>query len=401
MTIAHTSATADNSAVDNDAASNPAATTATTATTAPTATTATSTPAPTDADRAAAAAADGIQIRDLKKIYISDDGPKTALHDVSLDIAPGDVYGIIGLSGAGKSTLVRCINGLESYDAGSLTVQGKQVRNLHGKDLRDLRRGIGMIFQSFNLMPSRTAAGNIELALLDSGLSAQQRHERIAELLRLVGLADKADSYPSELSGGQKQRIAIARALANNPRILLSDEATSALDPATTKSILALLRRLHDELGLTIVVITHQMSVIKEICSRVAVIDHGTICEEGRTFDVFANPRTPLTQAFVATTSSLGKVNNLLESGSPLVELRPGQTLLKMHYISKDVSEALVSHISRTFDIDLNIIFGDIDVIDDSPLGGLVVIADGAKDRVDAAVDYLRSRNIGIEVLAS
>lgn len=384
------------------------ATPAPTAPTAPDPATAPPTTAPpTAADshssdsRAAAAAARGIQIRGLKKTYLTDDGPRTALHDVSLDIAPGDIYGIIGLSGAGKSTLVRCINGLETYDAGSLTVQGREVRDLHGKQLRELRRGIGMIFQSFNLMPSRTAAGNVELALLDSGLPAEQRRARVTELLTLVGLADKADSYPSQLSGGQKQRVAIARALANKPEILLSDEATSALDPATTKQILALLRRLHDELGLTIVVITHQMAVIKQICSRVAVIDHGTICEEGRTFDVFATPRTPLTQAFVATTSSLGKVNDLLESGSPLVDLNPGQTLLKMHYISQEVSEALVSHISRTFGIDLNIIVGDIDVIDDAPLGGLVVIADGAKDHVDAAVDYLRSRNIGIEVLAS
>ncbi|OZG51836.1 ABC transporter, ATP-binding protein [Pseudoscardovia radai] len=347
------------------------------------------------------ARANGIHIAGLTKTYIGDEGRKVALHDVDIDIAEGDVYGVIGLSGAGKSTLVRCINGLESYDKGSVTVRGHEVGDLSKKQLRDLRRGIGMIFQSFNLMPSRTAAGNVELALLDSDLTAAQRATRVSRLLDLVGLKDKADSYPSELSGGQKQRVAIARALANNPKVLLSDEATSALDPSTTKSILKLLRRLHDDLGLTIVIITHQMSVIKQICNRVAVIDHGTITEEGRTFDVFANPRTPLTQAFVATTSSLGKIDDLIADKSPLIALHPGQVLLRMRYISQEVSEALVSHISRTFGIDANIIVGDIDVIDDAPLGGLVVILDGAADRIEAAIDYLRNRNIGIEVLTA
>lgn len=257
-----------------------------------------------------------------------------------------------------------------------------------------------MIFQSFNLMPSRTVAGNVELALLDSGLDRETRAARVKELLGLVDLSDKAQSYPNELSGGQKQRVAIARALANNPSILLSDEATSALDPNTTKSILKLLKHLHDTLGLTIIIITHQMSVIKQICNRVAVIEHGTIVEEGKVFDIFANPQAPLTQAFVATTSNLGKINDLLEDHSPLVDLKPGQVLLRMKYISKEVSEALVSHISRSFDLDVNIVFGDIDIIDNAPLGGLVVIVEGPADRSQAAIEYLKSRNIGIEVLA-
>ncbi|MBW3095049.1 ATP-binding cassette domain-containing protein [Bifidobacterium sp. 64T4] len=341
-----------------------------------------------------------VAIQGLKKVYRSGGEEKIALHDVSLNIEEGDIYGIIGLSGAGKSTLVRCINGLERYDGGSLTVHGQEIANLRGADLRALRRKIGMIFQSFNLMPSRTVAGNVELALLDSVKDKDERRSEVEELLKLVGLSDKADAYPSELSGGQKQRVAIARALANKPDILLSDEATSALDPNTTKSILALLRNLHDTLGLTIIVITHQMSVIKQICNKVAVIEHGTIVEEGNVFDIFANPKSALTQSFVATTSNLGKINDLLEEHSPLVQLGPGQVLLRMKYISKEVSEALVSHISRTFGIDVNIIFGDIDVIDNAPLGGLVVILDGPEDRIKAAVDYLKDRNIGIEVLA-
>ncbi|WP_137654486.1 methionine ABC transporter ATP-binding protein [Bifidobacterium moukalabense] len=340
-----------------------------------------------------------VAIRDLKKTYRTEDGEKVALHDVNLDIAKCDIYGIIGLSGAGKSTLVRCINGLEQYDGGSVIVDGREIAVLPKHDLRTVRRSIGMIFQSFNLMPSRTVAGNVELALLDSGLDKNRRKSRVKELLKLVGLSEKADNYPNELSGGQKQRVAIARALANNPSVLLSDEATSALDPNTTKSILKLLKHLHDTLGLTIVIITHQMSVIKQICNRVAVIDRGTIVEEGRVFDIFANPKAPLTQAFVATTSNLGKINDLLEDGSDLVNLHSGQVLLRMKYISKEVSEALVSHISRSFDIDVNIIFGDIDIIDDAPLGGLVAILDGPADRIETAIGYLKSRNIGIEVL--
>ena len=329
-----------------------------------------------------------ISIQKLKKVYSTEDGDKIALHDVDLNIEKGDIYGIIGLSGAGKSTLVRCVNGLERYDGGSVSVEGREIASLGKRDLRTLRRSIGMIFQTFNLMPSRSVAENVELALLDSGLAKRSRSERVAELLELVHLSDKGNDYPSELSGGQKQRVAIARALANRPDILLSDEATSALDPNTTKSILRLLKDLHDTLGLTIVIITHQMSVIKRICNRVAVID------------LFANPRASLTRAFVSTASNLGKVNDLLDDGSELVSRKPGWLLLRMKYAAKGVSEALVSHISRTFGIDVNIIFGDIDVVDGAPLGGLVVIFEGTEECNKAAIDYLKTRNVEVEVLA-
>ncbi|MCI1673906.1 MAG: ATP-binding cassette domain-containing protein [Bifidobacterium tibiigranuli] len=339
-----------------------------------------------------------IAISNLVKRYKTEDGEKTALDGINLSIEQGDIYGIIGLSGAGKSTLVRCINGLERYQEGSLHVLGKDVRQLRRQELRELRREVGMIFQSFNLMPSRTAAGNVELAFRGKDDRAE-RSKRAVELLDLVGLADKADSYPSELSGGQQQRVAIARALVNNPKILLSDEATSALDPSTTKSILALLRHLHDALGLTIVIITHQMSVIKQICNKVAVIDSGSIVEEGNVFDIFVNPKAPLTRAFVETTSNLGKVQDLIEAKSPLVEIQPGQELLRMRYVSKQVSEALISHISRDFNIDANIIFGDVDIIDDAPLGGLVVALKGDPHDITNANAYLQGRGIGIEVL--
>lgn len=339
-----------------------------------------------------------VEISHLTKIYHSDDeGDKTALSDISLTVQPGDIYGIIGLSGAGKSTLVRCINGLEGYDSGSVKVRGREVKGLAPRDLRALRQETGMIFQHFNLMPSRTVAGNVGLPLR----SRPNRRSRVPRLLDLVGLEDLADRYPSELSGGQQQRVAIARALANSPDILLSDEATSALDPTTTKSILQLLRDLHDRLGITIVLITHEMSVVRQICNKIAVIDHGTIVERGRVFDVFANPQASLTRSFVSTTSNLDKVNDLIQQDSPLVRLEPGQMLLRMSYVTKEVSEALVSRISRIYDLDVNIIFGDIDVVEGAPLGGLVVRLSGRADQIAGALDYLRERHIGIEVLKS
>lgn len=343
-----------------------------------------------------------VEIQNLTKTYHSDDEEdKVALDNVSLSINRGDIFGIIGLSGAGKSTLVRCINGLEGYDSGSVRVRGSEVGELNPADLRSLRRQTGMIFQHFNLMPSRTVAGNVELPLCEGGMKKAERWARVSELLDLVGLSDLADHYPAELSGGQQQRVAIARALANKPDILLSDEATSALDPNTTKSILQFLRDLHDNLDLTIVMITHEMSVIRQICNRIAVIDRGTIVEEGKVFDVFASPRAQLTRSFVATTSNLDKIRDLLDQDSPLVALEPGEVILRMSYVTKEVSEALVSHISRSFNLDVNIIFGDIDLVEGAPLGGLVVKITGRPDRIQAATDYLKSRNIGIEVLKS
>ncbi|MFT8356043.1 MAG: ATP-binding cassette domain-containing protein [Bifidobacterium aquikefiri] len=339
-----------------------------------------------------------ITISNLTKTFPGEEGEHIALQSVNLAVEKGDIYGIMGLSGAGKSTLVRCINGLEHYDSGTVTVNAKEVGSLNRGDLRMLRRDIGMIFQSFNLMPSRTVAGNVELAFRNRKDRAA-RESRVCELLDLVGLADKADSYPNELSGGQKQRVAIARALVNNPSILLSDEATSALDPNTTQSILDLLRNLHDRLGLTIVVITHQMAVIKQICNKVAVIADGSIVEEGKVFDLFVNPQARLTKSFIETTSNLEKISALIEHNSPLIALHPGEILLRMRYVSKQVSQALISIISRQFNIDANIIFGDIDVVDNAPLGGLVVIFKGKASDVREAIEFLKKRDIRIEVL--
>ena len=232
-------------------------------------------------------------------------------------------------------------------------------------------------------------------------MSRSALNSRAMELLELVGIADKAGAYPSELSGGQKQRAAIARALASDPEILLCDEATSALDPQTTEAILKLLKKLNAQLGLTIVLITHQMNVVKEICTRTAVMENGRVVEQGDVFEIFANPQEKVTRSFVDTTSSLSGINTLIEEKSPLVQLKPGQKILRFKYLERSACEALVSTISRRFNIDLNIIFGSIEIIGDNPIGGLVVIADGKEDDIRDAVKYLCDINVGVEVILS
>ena len=249
-----------------------------------------------------------IELKNISKDFGSGEKAVHAVRDVSLSIGSGEIFGIIGFSGAGKSTLVRCINLLERPSSGSVFVAGQDLTALSAKDLRAARKKIGMIFQHFNLMPSRTVAGNVAYPLKGSGLSKEDIQKKVATLLELVGIGDKADAYPSQLSGGQKQRVAIARALANDPQVLLCDEATSALDPQTTKAILHLLKHLNETLGITIVLITHEMAVVKEICDRVAVMEYGRVVEQGEVFTVFAEPKQDITKSFIHTTSNLRKV---------------------------------------------------------------------------------------------
>ena len=238
-----------------------------------------------------------IELKNISKDFGSGEKAVHAVRDVSLSIGSGEIFGIIGFSGAGKSTLVRCINLLERPSSGSVFVAGQDLTALSAKDLRAARKKIGMIFQHFNLMPSRTVAGNVAYPLKGSGLSKEDIQKKVATLLELVGIGDKADAYPSQLSGGQKQRVAIARALANDPQVLLCDEATSALDPQTTKAILHLLKHLNETLGITIVLITHEMAVVKEICDRVAVMEYGRVVEQGEVFTVFAEPKQAITKS--------------------------------------------------------------------------------------------------------
>ena len=322
-----------------------------------------------------------------------------AVKDVSLSVGRGEIFGIIGFSGAGKSTLVRCINLLERPTAGNVTVDGKRLTELSPKELRRERKKIGMIFQHFNLMPSRTVAGNVAYPLRGSGLSRKEIADRVQSLLTLVGIADKISAYPGQLSGGQKQRVAIARALANNPSVLLCDEATSALDPQATKAILHLLKHLNETLGITIILITHEMAVVKEICQRVAVMEHGRVVEEGEVFHVFAAPKQEITRRFIHTTSNLQKVEDLIAEHSPVVRLQPGEVIVRLSYLQKNVSEPLISTVSQKFGISLNIIFADITIVQDAPIGGTVAIISGDRGKITEAMEYLIEKNVGVEVI--
>jgi D-methionine transport system ATP-binding protein len=341
-----------------------------------------------------------IVLENVGKSFETENHSVEAVRDVNLKIGRGEVYGIIGFSGAGKSTLGRCINLLERPTAGKVFVDGVELTGLAERELRRARRKIGMIFQQFNLFASRTVAQNIAYPLAYSGLSGKQIATRVRDLLNLVGLEDKEHAYPSQLSGGQKQRVAIARALANEPGVLLCDEATSSLDPQTTLSILKLLKDVNTKLGLTIVVITHEMQVVKEICDRVAIMENGRIVEEGDVFSVFADPKRQITRDFIDTTSNLSKIYALVAQNADIVKLRPGERIVKLKYLEKDVSEALVSTISRRFNIDANIIFGDIEILGESPIGGLVFIASGQNENIDGALAFLREKNVGVEVIA-
>ena len=322
-----------------------------------------------------------------------------ALRDVSLHIKQGEIFGIIGYSGAGKSTLVRVINLLERPDLGRVMVGGQDLTAMNPRELRQARRKIGMIFQHFSLLPSRTVSGNIAFPLKYTGLSKEEIQAKVTTLLNLVELSDKASAYPSQLSGGQKQRVAIARALAADPQVLLCDEATSALDPQTTLSILRLLKKVNEQLGITIVIITHEMAVIKEICDRVAVMEGGRVVELGTVFEVFASPREEITRRFIETTGTMHRVQEMIDGDSPILRLAPGELLVRLQYAQRSPSAPMVSLVSRRFDIDLNILFGNVEIIGGSPLGALVVVASGEANKVQEALAYMMEQNVKVEVL--
>lgn len=340
-----------------------------------------------------------IRLENVSKTFTDSNKEVHAVNNVSLTINDGDIFGIIGFSGAGKSTLVRCINLLEKPTEGKVFVDDAEITALSGKELRKARKKIGMIFQHFNLMPSRTIFGNVAYPLRGSGLSKEEIKEKVHHLLELVGISEKENAFPSQLSGGQKQRVAIARALANDPNILLCDEATSALDPQTTKSILKLLQQLNQTLGITVVVITHEMAVVKEICNRVAVMDHGDVVEEGEVFHVFASPKEPLTRSFIKTTSNLQKIEELIAAGSPVVATKKGELIVRLTYVEKNTSEPLISTVTQKFGIILNIVFADVEIVQNAPIGGTVAIVSGESSRIDEALQYLRDKNVGVEVI--
>jgi D-methionine transport system ATP-binding protein len=339
-----------------------------------------------------------IELHDLSKTF---EGKRRveAVKDVSLTVEEGEIFGVIGFSGAGKSTLVRCINLLERPDSGEVLINGRDLTKLRGRDLRSSRQDMGMIFQHFNLFRSRTVGENIAFPLKYRGQGRSDIEQRVKELLDLVGLRDKEEAYPSQLSGGQKQRVGIARALALRPSILLCDEATSALDPQTTQSILALLKELNKRLGLTMVVITHEMPVIKSICTHAAVMDNGRIIERGSIFDIFSNPREQITRGFIETTSNLRKIRDLLDEDSPLTDLKPGQVLARFSYVGRNTVEPLISGMAVKFNIKINIIFADLDIVQETPIGGLVNIIEGEPETIARAVQWIGEKGVQVEVL--
>ncbi len=339
-----------------------------------------------------------LDIVKLSKIYETPSGRVHALDGVDLSVARGEIHGIIGRSGAGKSTLIRCINLLERPTAGKVRVDGQDLTVLPARELNVARRAIGMVFQHFNLLSSRTVFDNVALPLEIAGAPSGLIRRQAREALERVGLSDKADRYPAQLSGGQKQRVGIARALAGRPKVLLCDEATSALDPETTVQILDLIRQINRDLKLTVLLITHEMSVIRDVADRVTVLDGGRAIETGPVFDVFTRPQSETARRFVRDTVGLALPPHLTESLVPVgTSDRP--LLLRITFVGPAASEPIVSALSRRFDLDLNIVAGRIDEIQGRPFGTLAVLVDGAAPKLEAALNYLRARNMPVEVL--
>ncbi|MBS1007492.1 methionine ABC transporter ATP-binding protein [Leuconostoc suionicum] len=332
-----------------------------------------------------------------------------AVKNVSINIERGDVYGIVGYSGAGKSTLVRVINLLQEPTSGSVTVNGEtffQADNQDSKktrigtnDLRVRRRKIGMIFQHFNLLNERTVTENVAFALQHSKLNDDEKKAKVAELLELVDLSDRAEQYPSQLSGGQKQRVAIARALANDPEILISDEATSALDPRTTNQILALLKKLNQEFGLTIVLITHEMQAVKEIANKVAVMQNGEIIERGSLLEIFAQPKQQLTREFIETATNIDKAIETIRHEPLVNELKEGEIFARLSYVGETTDEPLIASLFRDFNVTANILYGDIEVLQDTPVGSLLVILSGEPTKVQTALSTLHDHHVEVTIL--
>ncbi len=351
-----------------------------------------------------------IEIRNLNKTYHLKTGDVKAVQDVSIRIGDGVIYGVIGYSGAGKSTLVRCLNLLEMPDSGSVTLEGTgEITLKDGKPYLEgkvmtprqqnrMRRGIGMIFQHFNLLDRRTVFENVAYPLRHTGRDGKQITRRVRELLALVGLEEKTDVYPSQLSGGQKQRVAIARALAAEPRVLLSDEATSALDPEATESILTLLQDLNRKLGITIVLITHEMSVIRSIADRVAVMEDGRVVEEGPVYEIFAEPKAEITRKFVSF-SLLGKLDRLIAEDSDLVKVHPGELLVRLMFRKDCVGDHLLTTAARRYGFDLNIVLANSEYLRGNPIGGMAGILSGKREDIEKGIQFLRENHVSTEVI--
>lgn len=340
-----------------------------------------------------------IRLEHVTKTFQTRDGDVHAVKDVSLDIAEGQIFGIIGFSGAGKSTLVRCMNLLERPEEGKVIFDGKNLLDLDAAGLRHARQNMSMIFQHFNLMRSRTVYENIALPLRMEKRPKEEIDKKVMELLDLIDLVERRDSYPSQLSGGQKQRVAIARALATDPKVLLCDEATSALDPQTTQSILHLIRRINRERNITVVVITHEMLVVKEICDRVAVMEAGRVVETNDLVPIFINPIEEITRNFINTTNESAKIQELLDTGHPLTRLAENQQLVRLTYTPENAAEPIISRLAEKLGVESSIIFGNIEVIRDEPIGTIVTKMTGSDQQLKDALALCREAGIRTEVM--
>ncbi|NLV87841.1 MAG: methionine ABC transporter ATP-binding protein [Tissierellia bacterium] len=333
-----------------------------------------------------------IEISNVSKVFHNGKDKLEAVKDISLKINKGEIFGIIGLSGAGKSTLIRCLNRLEEPTEGKIHIDGVDLTSLNKEELRLARKNIGMIFQHFNLLEQKTVYENIAFPLKLEKQSKKQVEARVNQLLEYVDLKDKKNSYPSQLSGGQKQRVAIARAIANNPKILLSDEGTSALDPQTTKSILKLLKKIRDEFNITIVMITHQMEVVKEICDRVAIMEKGQIVEINTVENLFKNPKTKIAHSFI----------NSLQGNVEEEIINPKNykgKIIRLSFMGDSAKKPIVAKVIRNFNIDVNILSGNINSLHSTSIGNLILELIGEDDEINNALMFLENENVYVEVI--
>ena len=340
-----------------------------------------------------------IKLNNITKIFTLPDKKLTALDNVSLHVPKGQICGVIGASGAGKSTLIRCVNLLERPTHGAVVIDNVDLTQLSDAELVKTRRQIGMIFQHFNLLTSRTVFENVALPLELENKSKAEIQEKTTALLALVGLSDKHNVYPANLSGGQKQRVAIARALASDPKVLLCDEATSALDPATTQSILKLLKEINRTLGITILLITHEMEVVKRICDQVAVIDKGRLIEQGTVSEIFSNPKTELAQEFISSTFHITLPEEYLENLSDTPKHAKSYPIIKFEFTGRSVDAPLLSQASKKFGVELSILTSQIDYAGGVKFGFTIAEVEGDEDAITQAKVYLMENNVRVEVL--
>lgn len=337
-----------------------------------------------------------IRVENVSKTYTGKQGTVEAVKDVSLEISRGEIFGVIGFSGAGKSTLIRLLNGLETVTSGHIYINEKDITTLKRKELLKERQKIAMIFQHFNLLWSRTVEENIAFSLEIAGVAKAERKAKVAELIDLVGLTGREKSYPSQLSGGQKQRVGIARALANDPEVLLCDEATSALDPKTTKDILKLLVEINQELGLTIVLITHEMHVVRQICHRVAVMEEGRVVESGEVIEVFKNPQQPITKQFVGEERVDDEIDEVFHHLS--TSLRPG-VAVRIQYLGDRTGDAVLSEAIRKLDATVSILQAKVNITQKGILGSMIILIEEESSKAEEVIEYLKQAEIIVEVL--